>query len=425
MNRYYASFTIQGLTSAILLFGLIFASESGFAKDGMSGTFMVVKGQVFVISPDKPGDKVKAKIGTKILPGQSVETGPDSRAKIVMADKNTINVTPESLMKFEKYENNGKGEKDVLLNVIYGKMRAEVKEKYEETESSRFRVKTPSAVAGVRGTDFLTSYNPANQASRVVTFEGAVEVGTPGPAGQIMNSVRILPGEFTQTVAGSAPTPPAKVPQVELKSMNAESSVDSAGAGPAELNAGGGVSPSGESKSDVESSGPSGGDERAPAKSPEGEGAAPKSDSSAKPSAENNGGNSRSNGGAGAGGTAAGSSDSGKPSQSAGPARPSLSGGPSSNRGPSSVGPTSSLAPKASDLPSSPGSTTQPMTLRPEIPQAPLADSLNAGLQSGGPSATQNLQQIQQVLQNVQETVQNLGSSEVLIRVRFSGQVGQ
>ena len=179
------------------------------------GIFKVVKGKVHVTHK---GKKKKARIGMKVFPKDIVEAEKNSRAKIVMIDKNEINITPETKMEIADYKFNPKaGKKSVLLNVIHGKIRAKVKQKYKGAKNNRFQVKTPSAVAGVRGTDFFTSYNPSNDATRVVTFEGRVEFGVPGANGAILDSVMVDVGQVSNSLAGAIPTKPIELPKTELK----------------------------------------------------------------------------------------------------------------------------------------------------------------------------------------------------------------
>ena len=137
-----------------------------------------------------------------------------------MMDNNEINVSPESNVEIQNYESKPEeNKKDVLLNVLYGKVRAKVEQKYDG-KTSKFQVKTPSAVAGVRGTDFMTSYSPETKNSSVVTFHGAVEFGTPGPGGSIKNAVSVTPGKMASSAGGAAPSAPAAVPKDQLAKMD-------------------------------------------------------------------------------------------------------------------------------------------------------------------------------------------------------------
>ena len=155
-SRFLCLFLLSGL--------FVIFSSSAMAQ--VNGVMTVVKGDITVTTA-ADGKTEKAKVGKKIFPGDTIQAGADARAKIVMSDKNVLNIAPDSKMVIEKYENDpAKGNKQVTLNVLYGKVRASVEQKYDG-EKNKFHVKTPSAVAGVRGTDFLTSYDASSKSSKV------------------------------------------------------------------------------------------------------------------------------------------------------------------------------------------------------------------------------------------------------------------
>lgn len=209
----------------LMLFTLAF-SPLAHSDTEMQGVLMVVKGDIKVTS-GKTKKMDAGKIGMKVFQGDEITAGADSRAKIVMSDKNVLNVSPDSKIVIAKYENKG-DEKNVQIEVMYGKVRASVEEKYDG-DKSKFNIKTPSAVAGVRGTDFITGYNLQTQKSEITTFTGTVAVGTPGPGGVISNPVFVRPGQQTSVSSGAAaPEAPRSVPREELNRMNNDSRADSA-----------------------------------------------------------------------------------------------------------------------------------------------------------------------------------------------------
>ncbi len=183
---------------------------------------MVVKGEVKLEGPGKPATTTK--VGGKILPGETVIAGKDSRAKIVMSDRNVINVSPDTKMQIAKYENNSAtGVKNVELNLIEGKVRNNVEQKYDG-EKSKFMIKTPTAVAGVRGTQFVTSFDPQTKLTQIVTMKGAVALtamvnGKPSGA-----PVLVKKGETSSLAQGQASPEPAKaLPKEELNKIDKES----------------------------------------------------------------------------------------------------------------------------------------------------------------------------------------------------------
>ena len=198
------------------------APEAALAAGKTIGKFMVVKGKVFV---QRDGKKKKVRLGFKLKEKDQVIAEKLSRAKIVMLDKNIIHVSPETQMSFAEYVFNPKAnKKKVLLDVIYGKVRSNVQQKYDG-DKNKFQVRTKSAVAGVRGTDFLTGYNKQTQQSSVVTFEGSVAIGQPGAGGTIKNPVINKPGQMA-TINSGGQVAQQKLPASQLQAYNSETDTD-------------------------------------------------------------------------------------------------------------------------------------------------------------------------------------------------------
>lgn len=197
---------------AMMAFG---NAREALSQNEINGTMMVVKGDIKVTSA-KTGSTISARVGNKVYPGDTIVSGVDSRAKIVMSDKNVLNISPDSKITIAKYENDPtKDSRNVELKVDYGKVRAGVEQKYDG-EKNKFNIRTPTAVAGVRGTDFITGFNASTQQTRIVTFTGVVAAGQPGPKGEILNPVFVKPGMATNIDQGKPPEPPRPVPAEDL-----------------------------------------------------------------------------------------------------------------------------------------------------------------------------------------------------------------
>jgi hypothetical protein len=215
------------MMNLFLSIALLIAGPLARAQN-VHGVLRVVKGDVQIKSV-KTGQTAMARVGEQVFPGDIILTGKDSRAKIVMVDNNELNVLPESQFEIQHYEfDPDKDKKDVLLNVIYGKVRSKVEQKYDG-RSSKFQVKTPSAIAGVRGTDFMTSFDKTSNTTQVVAFQGTVEFGKTGSGGLITGAVSVTPGKMATSVAGAAPGAPVSVPKDQFAKMDNESKADGAG----------------------------------------------------------------------------------------------------------------------------------------------------------------------------------------------------
>jgi len=214
----YITVTRALIVATILCLGVPALAE-------VHGVLRVVKGDVQIKS-GSTGVQSRAKLGQEVYPKDTIITGKEARAKIVMIDNNELNVSPDSHIEIQNYEYNPtENKKNVLLNVLYGKVRSKVEQKYDG-KTSKFQVKTPSAVAGVRGTDFVASYDQGTQKSSVVTFRGAVEFGLPGANGSIRNSVSVTPGKIAESSGGSAPSTPSNVPKAQLAKMDNDTKAD-------------------------------------------------------------------------------------------------------------------------------------------------------------------------------------------------------
>lgn len=199
---------------------LILTTTLAFAEN-QHGLFMVVKGDVKVTSAGKAPFPVK--VGSKILVGDTVTTGPDSRAKIVMADRNVINVSPDTRMQIAKYTNDAvNGTKNVELKLDQGKVRNNVEQSYDG-DKSKFILKTPTAVAGVRGTQFVTSFDAKIQKTQIVTMKGQVTFTSMLNGRPVGAPVTVNKGETTASSAGAPPEPPRAVPKNEMKEIDKDS----------------------------------------------------------------------------------------------------------------------------------------------------------------------------------------------------------
>lgn len=210
----------------------------GAKAQASCGTFGIVKGDVKIES-GSDHQQSAAVTGGKICSGDTVISGKDSRAKILInadapSGKNELNISPETRLVIENYEfSAADNKKKVLLNILSGKVRATTTPNYyndksKDGQANTFEVRTKSAVAGVRGTDFMTSFAPATGKSELVTFSGRVVFGQPGPNGTILNAVAVTAGQQSTVNLGKNPVVPKSIPAAEMKQMDKESKPETA-----------------------------------------------------------------------------------------------------------------------------------------------------------------------------------------------------
>ncbi len=159
----------------------------------------LLKGEVDVLMM---GKTLKLKTEDWVEEGSVVKTGEKSFVKLMFIDKSQMNIGPSSEMKIEKF-----GDKDSgVIDLVKGKIRSQVTKDYLQMnkDKSKLFIKTPNAVMGVRGTDFLISTN--GQTTSTVLFEGAVSFNKLENRGEtnsnrlediVDRGVNIQPGEFS------------------------------------------------------------------------------------------------------------------------------------------------------------------------------------------------------------------------------------
>ncbi len=165
---------------------LFFLASAAHSEDAGCGKILSLQGQVEVLRQKE--DNKEVRIGLKAEDKMKIEctdiivTGRASRAKIKL-QSTLITVAPTSRFSIQEFDS--KSHEPSLLNLTYGKIRSLVKKKADASEKS-LTVTTPSAVMGVRGTDFYASFDPNTRLTQQATLEGKVETQQKGSEQKVM-----------------------------------------------------------------------------------------------------------------------------------------------------------------------------------------------------------------------------------------------
>jgi len=149
--------------------------ESSKATMKHVGVVVSSFGEASITHPD--GEKIAAKAAVNIFEGDLILTGSDAKVAIKLQNENMIHVVPNSKAVIKFYETNDTVHK-TLIDLVYGTIRNTVHKAPKDAKND-FKVKTPSAVAGVRGTDFVTTYTDKVGITKVETLTGVVELTSP------------------------------------------------------------------------------------------------------------------------------------------------------------------------------------------------------------------------------------------------------
>ncbi len=163
----------------------------------------------------RPKDSARWTVASKGLPlaeGDSVRTGSDGRLSISLEDGTRLNVGNDSELEITVFLL-GKEKRSAVYTLSTGKLRAVVG---RFAGSSDIKVKTPTGVAGVKGTDFIVMNR--NEANVLFGKEDNVAV-----SGTDTASVVLAPGKMTENTRGNEPIEPVDVePGSPLEQARAE-----------------------------------------------------------------------------------------------------------------------------------------------------------------------------------------------------------
>lgn len=140
------------------------------------GKVKVIKGSVAIL--DAEGKKVLLKEAGDIRETDTLVAEADGAAVVEFQGGNKMHVHPDTAVEVKDFKNQDQpNARKVFLNLVRGKIRNQVKQKYNGKTSS-YQVKTQAAVAGVRGTDFIVEHSSGDMLeTRVESLDGRVTLG--------------------------------------------------------------------------------------------------------------------------------------------------------------------------------------------------------------------------------------------------------
>jgi len=217
---------------------LIVASPGAWAQAPAAGRLVSVTGDVGIVGSD--GVRRQAERGGDIREGDTIVTGDSALAQARMSDGSLISVRADSEFKLEQFAYKGREDRSAsfVVNILKGGFRT-ITGLIAQVNRSGYRISTPAATIGVRGTHFevvhvlpqiASQQVPAGTYNRV--FEGITTVQNPG--GAVLQVVReqtafaALQGGAPTLVAPPAllfgrptPVPRAAVPQIDERAHKA------------------------------------------------------------------------------------------------------------------------------------------------------------------------------------------------------------
>jgi len=162
----------SSINKALLTLALSIAAASVQAQNTAEvGTVSLVLGKAYLVSPDNSRELIRA--GTAIQVNDQIMTESNGHVHIRFVDQALVSVRPDSLLEIQRYDFNPQSPADssIKLNLVEGITRA-ISGEGAHAARDRFRLNTPIAAIGVRGTDFVVSASEGSV--RALVNEGAI-----------------------------------------------------------------------------------------------------------------------------------------------------------------------------------------------------------------------------------------------------------
>lgn len=149
-----------------------------------AGTVQLVKGTALAVRKGS-GAACRLRKDSPVFTGDMLITEKDSRATLLMQDNSVLSLSAQSKLTIDQAALKPEGKRDTKLKLLLGRVRAVVS---KLAGKSSFTVRTPTLMAGVRGTDFAVAVAPAPDApsqllTAVLTGGGQSFVELLSPAG--------------------------------------------------------------------------------------------------------------------------------------------------------------------------------------------------------------------------------------------------
>lgn len=153
--------------SIVLLAGL---AKIGRAEEKQIAVLSASSGEVLLQEAEKTLWQ-SAEEGTFLFEGDKIQTREDSSAEITFDYESIVELSENSLLEIKNLKIKEDNSEESVLKLEIGRVLAEVE---KLPVGSRFEIHTPTAVVGVRGTQFLLEEKDGE--SSIAVFEGKVGV---------------------------------------------------------------------------------------------------------------------------------------------------------------------------------------------------------------------------------------------------------
>ena len=205
--------SFKGIPFMILvgLFLLFSASGPSWAvNDQPIGSISAIEGEVYL---SHKGDTAafQAIFGDSIYLYDHIQTEERSRVQILFQDESLLNMAEDTYIQItEHIYSPAENRRSSVFRLLMGRARAIVG-RYFRGAGSRFKVSTPTAIIGVRGTHFIVDATLTDETT-VVCVDSSPDLVVRNIQEEVPGEVTLTAGQMTRVLEGMPPALPTAAP---------------------------------------------------------------------------------------------------------------------------------------------------------------------------------------------------------------------
>ena len=186
---------LPAFLAALMLCQAAYSAELFGTVDALAGRADMV---------DQSGKSTVVSVGLKIYEGQTINSGPDGEVHLVTEDGGIIAVRPDTVFRVDEYKAEGNSTDKIFMSLLRGTIRS-ITGWVGKYNNPAYRITTPTATIGIRGTDHETTVIDKGDGDEPGTYdnvnEGATVMKTPH------GTADVTPGRFAFAPKGRAVAP--------------------------------------------------------------------------------------------------------------------------------------------------------------------------------------------------------------------------
>jgi hypothetical protein len=161
----------------------------------------------------------------EIVLRDQLRTYPQSKLEILFQDDSTLTLAENSQITVDEQIVQPAAPSTSVFSLLRGKVRAAVTNRYQ-LPGARFELRTPTAVAGVRGTEFISSFDPApDPAQDNSLVVGVIDQTRAESLAFLGLPVFLDPQFYTEILRNQRPTPPRLMDLLLFQSLIAATTI--------------------------------------------------------------------------------------------------------------------------------------------------------------------------------------------------------